>query len=102
MALKSLAGLRKQVVVIEPMVREMMIKFQQLQEVPSFIERSLPLMIHYQVSEAIKATVCPPRPPKGAKTGAQEPLSIEARVANFQLQQLREILDYNNKTIGQQ
>lgn len=59
MALRQLTNLRKQVVVIEPMVREMMLKFAQLQEVPGFLARSLPLLIHFQVSEALKETLTP-------------------------------------------
>lgn len=58
MALKSMNVLRKQFVVIEPMVREMVQKFSQIQDVPQFIERSLPLMIHFHVSEALRETVC--------------------------------------------
>ena len=87
-------------VVIEPIVREMMGKFQQIQDVPQFIERSLPLMIHFHVSEGLRETFCPPPSEKEKDSEHLDQIPIERRVKKFQMTTLKEILTYNDQNLG--
>jgi len=56
-ALATMTSLRKQIIVIEPMVKELMAKTKEVQDVPNFIERQLPILINFYMNEYVNETI---------------------------------------------